>query len=77
MSLDARGNKENVETHFSLDEPEIAYVPRVEFGEYNFPGIYKSPHMGVMKLLEEAENLEEVIGNITKVTDLPDPEIQS
>ena len=36
VRLDARGNKENINARFSLDEECLAYLIRAEFGEIDY-----------------------------------------
>jgi len=73
IKLDARENKEGVDAQFSLDGPVLAFHPRPEYDEYFYPGIYASPHLPTMKMLEEASCLQDVMDNIPDIiTDLPD-----
>ncbi|MDR1674663.1 MAG: transglutaminase family protein [Oscillospiraceae bacterium] len=75
IKLDARGNKEDVNAQFSLDEPILAYPPRVRYDEYFYPGIYANPHKETMRMLEKAKCLQDIIDNIPDcVIDLPDME---
>jgi len=73
VKLDARGNKEGVNAQFSLEEPSLAFYPRPEYDEYFYPGIYASPHLPTMEMLEKASCLQDVLDNIPdRVTDSPD-----
>lgn len=73
VKLDARGNKEGVDAQFSLEEPRLAFYPRPEYDEYFYPGIYASPHIPTMEMLEKVFCLQDVMDNIPDtVTDLPD-----
>ena len=64
IKLDARGNKENVNAQFSLDNPILAYLPREQYDEYFFPGIYANSHIDTMKMLERARSLQDIMDNI-------------
>lgn len=64
IKLDARGNKEGVNAQFSLVEPILAFPIRSEYDEYFWSGIYVSPHMGTMKMLEDAKSIQDIIDNI-------------
>jgi len=73
VKLDARGNKEGVDAQFSLEKPRLAFYPRPEYDEYFYPGIYASPHLPTMEMLEQASCLQDVMDNIPDIiTDLPD-----
>lgn len=73
VKLDARGNKPGVEAQFSLEAPILAFPCRPGYDEYYWPGIYASPHMETMKMLEQAKNLQDVIDNIPDtITEKPD-----
>ena len=73
IKLDARGNKEGVNAQFSLDKPILAFYPREKYDEYYVKGIFANPDPGMMKVLEDAENIQYVIDNIPdKVTQVPD-----
>jgi len=62
--LDARGNKEGVEAQFSLDKEKLAFPIRDQYDEIFYEGIYPSPHLETMKLLETAENINYVFENL-------------
>ena len=73
IKLDARGNKAGVNARFSLGEPVLAYPPRAEYDEYFFKGIYADPHKDTMRMLEEANSLQDILDHIPEyVTDEPD-----
>lgn len=67
IKLDARGNKPGVNAQFSIDEPILAYKNRTEYDEYFWRGIYASPHMPTMKMLEKASCLQDIIDNIPDI----------
>ena len=61
IKLDARGNKPGIETHFSLEEPSLAFECRPDFDEYFWDGIYAEPHLATMKVLEESSCLQDLM----------------
>ena len=64
MKVDARGNTNGKNAQFSLDEPILAFPNREEYDEYFWMGIYASPHLDTMRMLEEAKSLQDVLDNI-------------
>ncbi|WP_245611536.1 transglutaminase-like domain-containing protein [Methanolacinia paynteri] len=62
--LDARGNKEGVNAQFSLGEPVLAFPCREEYDEYSWDGIYASPQMHIMKMLDSSKTIQDVIDNL-------------
>lgn len=71
--LDARGNKSGVNAQFSTDKPILAFPIRSQYDEYLWKGIYSSPHISTMKMLETATCLQDVIDNIPdEVAEEPD-----
>ncbi len=61
IKLDARGNKPGVHTHFSTEEPSLAFECRPEYEEHFWEGIYAEPHLATMRALEESRCLQDVI----------------
>ena len=61
IKLDARGNKPGVHTHFSTEEPSLAFECRPEYEEHFWKGIYAEPHLATMRTLEESRHLQDVI----------------
>jgi transglutaminase-like putative cysteine protease len=51
---DPRGNKPGVDAQFSLGEEQLAWVPRPEHGERDYPVLYAAPPPPVLKALQEA-----------------------
>ncbi|TKA08772.1 transglutaminase-like domain-containing protein [Actinacidiphila oryziradicis] len=51
---DPRGNKAGVNAQFSLNEERLAWVPRPEYGESDYPILYAAPAPPVLKALLEA-----------------------
>lgn len=75
IKLDARGNTNGKNAQFSLEEPMLAFPNRSEYDEYFWKGIYASPHMDTMKILENAKTIQDIIDNIPDyVNQLPDIE---
>lgn len=73
IKLDARGNKQGVNACFLIDDPVLAYPIRKEYDEYFWKGIYSSPHMATMKMLDKAKCLQYVMDNIPdEVNEIPD-----
>lgn len=73
IKLDARGNKKGVNAQFSLDKPILAFPNRKEYNEYFWKGIYASPHMPTMKMLEKAKNIQDIFDNIPdQLDEIPD-----
>ena len=67
VRLDARGNKENVNAQFSLDEEKIAFPVRLEYGEADYPVIYAKPHILVMEALEKYKNRRDYSFDISEI----------
>ncbi|MFJ5219083.1 transglutaminase family protein [Streptomyces sp. NPDC088354] len=51
---DPRGNKPGVDARFSLREERLAWVPRPERGECDYPGLYPGPPRAVLRALRTA-----------------------
>lgn len=62
--LDARGNAGGRQALFSPGKPILAYPNRSEYDEYFWKGIYASPQMGVMRMLDAAVTRQDVIDNL-------------
>lgn len=62
--LDARGNTNGIRALFSPEKPVLAFQPRSEYDEYFWRGIYASPQMGVMRMLDAAATCQDVIDNL-------------
>lgn len=59
--LDARGNREGVETECRFEAPwSLAYTPDLPAGECFLPFIYKRPGKRIIDLLERAPSFETV-----------------
>ncbi|MDI3404687.1 transglutaminase domain-containing protein [Streptomyces cavernicola] len=51
---DVRGNKPGVDARFSLSGERLAWVPRAEFNEVDYPVLYDEPHSVVLDALKAA-----------------------
>ncbi|AYB43140.1 transglutaminase-like domain-containing protein [Paenibacillus lautus] len=53
VRIDARGNKEGINAQFSIEEEQLAFPIRVEYGEKDYATNYDEPHPDIIKTLEE------------------------
>ncbi|MEW1686809.1 transglutaminase family protein [Streptomyces sp. NPDC091265] len=51
---DPRGNRPGVDAQFSLDEERLAWAPRLEFNEMDYPVLYAAPHPLVLRGMQAA-----------------------
>jgi transglutaminase-like putative cysteine protease len=73
IKVDARGNTNGRNAQLSLDKPILAFTNRNQYDEYFWNGIYASPHMDTMKMLDNAKNLQDILNNIPDyVNEVPD-----
>ena len=73
IKLDARGNKEGINSQFSMGEPMLSYPPRAEYDEYFFRWIYANPHQKTMDMLEAADSIQYIMDHIPEyVAEPPD-----
>ncbi|WP_368896226.1 transglutaminase family protein [Priestia megaterium] len=56
IRLDARGNKEGVQTDFSLKKEKLAFPANSIRGEIDYPVIYTKPHKKTMDVLSQYED---------------------
>ncbi|WP_456287978.1 transglutaminase family protein [Paenibacillus sp. AK002] len=56
VRIDARGNKEGINAQFSIEEEQLAFPIRVEYGEIDYSTNYYEPHPDIIKTLEENNN---------------------
>lgn len=61
VRVDARGNTGGIAAAFSLDEPQLAFASRPEYGEYIFEGIYAQPHAETMDMLTRARSVSDIL----------------
>ena len=57
IRLDARGNKENVHTEFSIDREMLAFLVRPELGEIDYRDNHPDLDKRLKNILEESENI--------------------
>ena len=60
IRLDARGNKENINARFSLDEECLAYSIREEFGEIDYHDNHADLDERLVRILSKSENILEI-----------------
>ena len=60
IRLDARGNKENINAYFSLDEEHLAYTIRSELGEIDYHDNHADLDDRLVNILMESESIEEI-----------------
>ena len=60
IRLDARGNKENINACFSLDEECLAYSIRVEFGEIDYHDNHVDLDERFIRILSKCGNILEI-----------------
>ena len=60
IRLDARGNKENINAYFSLDEEHLAYSIRSEFGEIDYHDNHADLDERLVTILMESMNIMDI-----------------
>ena len=60
VRLDARGNKENINAYFSLDEEHLAYTIRSELGELDYHDNHSDLDERLINILNESESILEI-----------------
>ena len=60
IRLDARGNKENINSYFSLDEEHLAYTVRSELGEIDYHDNHADLDDRLVNILMESESIQEI-----------------
>ena len=60
VRLDARGNKENINAYFSLDEEHLAYTVRSEMGEIDYHDNHADLDDRLVNILMESESIQEI-----------------
>lgn len=60
IRVDARGNKEGVNSQFSVEEEKLAFAINEEFQEKDYPLIYVKPHPKIVAVLKENTNALEM-----------------
>ncbi|MFJ9410269.1 transglutaminase domain-containing protein [Streptomyces sp. NPDC101393] len=51
---DPRGNKPGVDAQFRTDREQLAFRPRPEFNELDYPVLFAEPHPAVLQCLQQA-----------------------
>lgn len=64
IKLDARGNRLGMDAQFSFNKPILVFHPRLIYNESFWPGIYATPLGSCMKLLDEANCIQDILANI-------------
>ena len=60
IRLDARGNKENINAYFSLDEEHLAYTVRSELGEIDYHDNHANLDDRLVNILIQSEDILEI-----------------
>ena len=60
IRLDARGNKENVQAQFSMNEEKLAFSVREEFGEIDYRDNNPDLDERLIKILQNSSNVLEI-----------------
>ena len=60
IRLDARGNKENINAYFSLDEEHLAYTVRSELGEIDYHDNHADLDDRLVNILMQSESIQEI-----------------
>ena len=60
IRLDARGNKENINAYFSLDEEHLAYTVRSELGEIDYHDNHADLDERLVNILMQSESIQEI-----------------
>jgi transglutaminase-like putative cysteine protease len=61
IRLDARGNKEGINAQFSINEEQLAFSVREEYGEKDYQFNYYEPHPDIITTLEDNSNCLEMV----------------
>ena len=60
IRLDARGNKENINAYFSLDEEHLAYTIRSELGEIDYHDNHTDLDERLVDILIGSKSIQEI-----------------
>ena len=61
--VDPRGNKEGIQSEFSIEEEKLAYPIREEFGEKDYPNVLTKPLESVINAMHESEDCHALFFN--------------
>lgn len=64
--LDARGNRADVEAHFSMYPESLAFYPTGE-GEKDYPQIFSQPDERILKIMGESKSPDEIMKTLPSV----------
>jgi transglutaminase-like putative cysteine protease len=64
IRLDARGNREDVDAQFSLDNEKLAFTAHPEAGEEDIPVVYAEPDKNVVSRLNAYHNVDDLMKNL-------------
>lgn len=64
MRVDARGNKQDVQAEFNLEQECLAFRVREELGELDYPIIYTKPNETVVAGLKNSKTLADLMVNL-------------
>ena len=67
IRLDARGNKENINAYFSLDEENLAYKIRSEMGEIDYHDNHADLDERLVNILMQSESIQEITTDFLKL----------
>ena len=65
IRLDARGNKDNINAEFNLDDEQLAYSIRTEFGEHDLRENHPDLDERLVKILEGCQNIKDISTDFT------------
>lgn len=61
--VDPRGNKEGIDSQFTIEKEQLAYPIRTELGEIDYPNVYPEPLPSVLSAMQESETCEALFYN--------------
>ncbi len=64
IRLDARGNKAEVNSQFSIDEERLAFPIRKEYDEIDYPVIYTEPNANTITALKQNSDCQMLYNNL-------------
>jgi len=74
IALDARGNREGLETSFETERLSLGVMANPDRGEFVYPTIFARPAKVVVELLKGVDRLDDLAGHVPeRLPDVPDP----
>jgi transglutaminase-like putative cysteine protease len=70
IRVDARGNKPGIDAQFSLNEEQLAFPVREQYGEIDYRINHPEPHPRIIETLESHEDCQVMYGTGRLPTDL-------